>query len=197
MKKLTVEQANLVGKAFKEHGKLVAQVARKYAGKNVDKGDLESYLNEKFIEAVLRYDSTKGCTLGAYLNSRLGQHALNFIKSAYAQQRQATTPFSRFEEVNGEGEGEEGGLDHLDILKDTETDTAEQAVKNEAVSTAIKALCEGATELQKRIMDVYLKAEVKPTYTQVGKAVGVHHETVKRELKKLAKLTNFDVSILD
>lgn len=194
MEKLTVAQAELVGKAFEEHGGLVAQVARKFAGKNAEQGDLESYLNEKFMEAVLRFDAEKGGSLGAYINTRLRQHALNYLKSAYNQHRTDVTPFSAM--VKEGEDGEEGSEDHLTALKDETINIAEDLVKGDAVGNTLATLFEHATDLQKRIMQVYMQEKVKPSYTQVGKAVGVHHETVKRELKKLAKITTFDVTVL-
>lgn len=192
MNALTVEQSNMVGNAFMEHGSLVTQVARKYKGKNAEVGDLESYLNEKFIEAVLRFDPSKG-VMGAYINKRLSQHAINYINSSYNQYRTETTPFSTIEGANGEGE--EGDIDAMDLLKD-EVDIANEVVEKDETLTILGQLFADATDLQKSIMQVYLKAEVKPSFTQIGKAVGVHHETVKRELKKLRNKVDFDFTSL-
>lgn len=192
MERLTETQSLLIGEAFAEHGKLVTQVARKYSGKGsiAEFGDLESYLNEKFIEAVLRYDASKGCSLGAYLNTRLSQHALNYINSAYASYNSVSTPFSTFE-----AEDEDDGSFSPYVIAD-DYDLQAEVVKGSEVSDTLAVLFKNATDLQKRIMCAYLKADVKPTYTQVGKAVGVHHETVRRELSKLAKITDFDITVL-
>jgi predicted ArsR family transcriptional regulator len=72
----------------------------------------------------------------------------------------------------------------------------ETAIKQMEVKRAVSEMLANATDLQRRIMEVYMKAEVKPSFTQIGKALGVHHETVKRELAKLAKTTAFDASLL-
>lgn len=192
MEKLTEQQSLLVGDAFVEHGKLVTQIARKYSsrGSIAEFGDLESYLNEKFIEAVLRYDASRGCSLGAYLNTRLNQHALNYINSAYAGYNSVSTPFSTFEASD-----EDDGSFSPYVISD-DYDLQADVIKGNEVKETIAVLFKNANDLQKRIMCAYLATDVKPTYTQIGKVVGVHHETVRRELAKLAKLTDFDINVL-
>lgn len=195
-KETVTNNHDMIAKAFCEHGKLVKQIARKYAGtqgSRIELGDIESYLNEMFMEACLRYDETKG-SLGAYLNARLNQHARNFIKTSYHKSTLAHDTFSAID-----GGNEEDGEDTPTFEETKLTDGVyleDTAIKQMEVKRAVSEMLANATDLQRRIMEVYMKAEVKPSFTQIGKALGVHHETVKRELAKLAKTTAFDASLL-
>lgn len=196
MEKLTVQQAELVGEAFEKHGYLIKQVVRKFTSNKesrLDAGDLESYLNEKFIESVLRFDASKSNNLGAFLNVRLTQHALNFINTGYAQHNAVSELFSVIY-AKAQDISDDGDVEPFEVTDDF--DLEGDVVKRQEIKRVLGVLFAKATDVQRRIMEYYLKAEGKVSYTQVGKALGLHHETVKRELAKLARMADFDLSLL-
>lgn len=191
---LTAKQMDFVTDAFLEHGKLLKQVARKFANQMYEATDIESYLNERFTKIALSYDPTKTKKgLGAYLNAVLTRHAINYINSKEAGQSRVTKTFSA---LNEGGNGEDKPL--FEETKLTSGVYLETEVhRDKHVQETLDCLFANATDLQKDIMNAYLNAEGKASYTEIGKAVGKHHETVKRELAKLAKLANFDFSIME
>lgn len=196
MEKLTAKQAELVGNAFEKHGYLIKQVVRKFTSNKesrLDAGDLESYLNEKFIESVLRFNASKSNNLGAYLNVRLTQHALNFINTGYAKYNAVSEPFSAID-AKAQDTSDDGDVDPFEVTDDF--DLEGYVLKRQEIKRVLDKLFTKATDVQRRIMEYYLKAEGKVSYTQVGKALGLHHETVKRELAKLARMVDFDLSFL-
>lgn len=189
---LTQTQMDFVTEAYLEHGNLIKQIARKYAGKQFDATDIESYLNERFTKVALAFNPAKSNNLGGYLNKVLAQRADNFIKS---KEGKFNTRNKTFSALNEGGNGEDKPM--FEETKLTDGVYLETTVHRDAhVSEVLDCLFANATELQQRIMNAYLNAEGKASYTQIGKAVGVHHETVKRELKKIAKLADFDFTVL-
>lgn len=190
---LTAQQMDFVTDAYLEHGSLLKQIARKYAGKVHDATDIESYLNERFTKVVLAFNPAKSNNLGGYLNKVLSQRAENFINS---KEGKFATRNKAFSAINEGGNGEDKPL--FEETKLTDGVYLETTVhRDKHVSETLDCLFTNATEQQKDIMNAYLNAEGKASYTQIGKAVGLHHETVKRELKKLAKLANFDFTVLE
>lgn len=195
MENLTVKEQEFVTEAFLKHGSLVKQIARKFANgdSRLEATDIESYLTEKFITVALKYDPSKMSNLGAYLNSTLTRHAINYTKSAEATSTKVNTPFSTFD-------SDENGEDDAPSFEETRlTDGilfADDLERVEHITSTLDKLFAQATPLQADIMRAYLTIEGKASYTQIGKMVGKHHETVKRELKKLAQLTDFDFTVL-
>lgn len=190
---LTAKQMDFVTDAFLEHGKLIKQIARKFANKQFDTTDIESYLNERFTKIALSYDPTKSSNLGGYLNYWLTKRAENFLNSAEAGYAKVNRTFSA---LNEGGNGEDKPMfEETKLTNGIHLET--EIHRDKHITETLDCLFANATPLQQEIMNAYLNAEGKASYTEIGKVVGKHHETVKRELKKLAKLADFDFTILE
>lgn len=197
MNKLTVAEQNIVTEAYLKYNHVIKRIAVQYAngGKKYNISDVESYLNERFIGAVLKYDTTKHVNMEVYLQLVLTRHADNFTKSAQTLNTKKFTFFSGIEAtMQNNNDGDEGGIEGM-ISKDEALEVT--YYRNSHVTETLELLFAKATDLQKRIMQAYITFEGKPTLTQIGKLTGIHHQTVKRELAKLAKLVEFDLSVLD
>lgn len=152
--------------------------------------EFESTLCEEFYIKYAHFDPQKKDSFTAYMRVVLTQRALRMAS-------RKETEFYRKEELFvGQEDSSEDGDDvavELEIADDFDLEEY-VVIKSEHKTDAdklqlINALTKKSDSITQRIVTEYLRGEhTKPT--AIGKVVGVHHETVKRKIKQLARNFN-------
>ncbi len=154
--------------------------------------EFESTLCEEFYLKYAHFDPQKKDSFTAYMRVVLTQRAMRMAG-------RKETEFYRKEELFvGQEDSSEDGDDVAVELEIVDEFNLEEYVASKAEHKTdadkrqlINALSKNTDSVTKKIITEYLRSEnAKPT--AIGKAIGIHHQVVKRKVKKLAR--NFNES---
>lgn len=170
--------------AFQSFEKVLDATARKFSAEfKEDYSEVRSLINFEFWEAWKDYDDDIGCvSFETFVSRRLKFRVIDFFRS---KERQFFRGMNRLEGMPSAATfdipDEFDLLDNLINRSETRTDSDKRQL--------IDVLTENSDPLTTAIINEYL-SDLKANPRRIGRKLGVHHVTVTRRLKKLAK--NFD-----
>ncbi|WP_185819946.1 sigma-70 family RNA polymerase sigma factor [Salibacterium salarium] len=166
---------------------LVTSISSKFSRRgNIPYEDFESNLLEELWESIKHFDADKECSLKTWVNIRLRQRSIDMIRDSKEK-----TYYERFHHYSLYAETDEDtGLESL--LEEKES--AEQSViyKNKEADQRqlIDFLCDPDKVTDPTTTAIVAEFSQHDSITALGKALGIHHETIKRKLRRLSR--NFD-----
>ena len=165
--------------------RLVAHIAKKYQGTEVDMEDLISIGTVGLIKAVMSYDLDK--------NSKLGTYAARCIENEILMHFRARKKCSRevsiYEPIGTDKEGNEISL--LDIIESDQVDTAEQMQTSQDIKAMLVSFEQVLEEREKIIlmMRFGIMGQKELTQREIGEKLNISRSYISRiEKKALEKL---------
>lgn len=146
----------------------------------VPANDFDSELSEELWNAYKSFDSGKGCSLDTWVNTRLRQRACRYIKSRE----------TKFYRVTGKGSEDSEDTLISEFVEPTLTDGSVLEKKKEADQRQlIDFLLDRANDpVTTLIVTKYAELQNGTmSITALAKALGLHHELVKRKLRALSR----------
>ncbi|WP_068616504.1 sigma factor [Paenibacillus tuaregi] len=155
----------------------------------VPREEFISCLNEELWRAFQTFDESKGCSLNGWVNRLLEQAAIRLIKS-----KEGSYHRNVFNLIDAD-KSEERGNSAPTLEPCTEPEFVEERVfqrmrKKEAdqrqlIDFLIHSGPPDATTTA--IVEAFKTAPASASDTAIAKSIGIHHETVKRKLRKLSR----------
>ena len=165
--------------------RLVAHIAKKYQGTEVDMEDLISIGTVGLIKAVMSYDLDK--------NSKLGTYAARCIENEILMHFRARKKCSRevsiYEPIGTDKEGNEISL--LDIIESDQVDTADQMQMSQDIKAMLISFEQVLEEREKIIlmMRFGILGQKELTQREIGEKLNISRSYISRiEKKALEKL---------
>ena len=165
--------------------RLVAHIAKKYQGTEVDMEDLISIGTVGLIKAVMSYDLDK--------NSKLGTYAARCIENEILMHFRARKKCSRevsiYEPIGTDKEGNEISL--LDIIESEQVDTADQMQTSQDIKAMLISFEQVLDEREKIIlmMRFGILGQKELTQREIGEKLNISRSYISRiEKKALEKL---------
>ncbi|MBX6360519.1 MAG: sigma-70 family RNA polymerase sigma factor [Acidobacterium ailaaui] len=170
--------------AFQSFEKVLDATARKFSADfKEDYSEVRSLVNFEFWEAWKDYDDNVGCvSFETFVSRRLKFRVIDFFRS---KERQFFRGLDRLEGMPSAATFDIP--DKFDLLDDliNRFESRTDDDKRQLINILIK----DSDSLTTAIVNEYLN-DSKANPRKIGRKLGVHHVTVTRRLKKLAK--NFD-----
>ena len=165
--------------------RLVAHIAKKYQGTEVDMEDLISIGTVGLIKAVMSYDLDK--------NSKLGTYAARCIENEILMHFRARKKCSRevsiYEPIGTDKEGNEISL--LDIIESEQIDTADRMQTSQDIKAMLVSFEQVLEEREKIIlmMRFGILGQKELTQREIGEKLNISRSYISRiEKKALEKL---------
>ena len=165
--------------------RLVAHIAKKYQGAEVDMEDLISIGTVGLIKAVMSYDLDK--------NSKLGTYAARCIENEILMHFRARKKCSRevsiYEPIGTDKEGNEISL--LDIIESDQVDTADQMQTSQDIKAMLVSFEQVLEEREKIILRMRfgILGQKELTQREIGEKLNISRSYISRiEKKALEKL---------
>ena len=165
--------------------RLVAHIAKKYQGAEVDMEDLISIGTVGLIKAVMSYDLDK--------NSKLGTYAARCIENEilmhFRERKKCSREVSIYEPIGTDKEGNEISL--LDIIESDQVDTAEQMQTSQDIKAMLVSFEQVLEEREKIIlmMRFGIMGQKELTQREIGEKLNISRSYISRiEKKALEKL---------
>ena len=165
--------------------RLVAHIAKKYQGTEVDMEDLISIGTVGLIKAVMSYDLDK--------NSKLGTYAARCIENEILMHFRARKKCSRevsiYEPIGTDKEGNEISL--LDIIESDQVDTADQMQTSQDIKAMLVSFEQVLEEREKIILRMRfgILGQKELTQREIGEKLNISRSYISRiEKKALEKL---------
>lgn len=164
---------------------ILENIAKRYSvATGVPLDELKSSLSEEFYLKYKSFDSKRRNNFQAYMRVVLTQRAQREVERREGKFYKNVTTASQMVEDDDEA-------DFFEMIPD-EFDLEEYIISREEIKTdadkrqLINALTENSDPVTKRIVtEVLSGTEARPT--AIGRALGIHHQTVIRKLKYLSK----------
>lgn len=165
--------------------RLVAHIAKKYQGTEVEMEDLISIGTVGLIKAIMSYDKDKKSKLGTYAARCIENEILMYFRTRKKQSREV----SIYEPIGTDKEGNEINL--LDIIETEQIDTAEQLQTLQDVKSVQEYIDTVLEEREKEIilMRFGLRGQKELTQREIGEKLDISRSYISRiEKKALQKL---------
>ena len=165
--------------------RLVAHIAKKYQGTEVEMEDLISIGTVGLIKAILSYDKDKKSKLGTYAARCIENEILMHFRA----RKKCSREVSIYEPIGTDKEGNEINL--LDIIETEQIDTVEQLQTREDVKALQKYIDIVLEEREKEIllMRFGLRGQKELTQREIGEKLNISRSYISRiEKKALQKL---------
>ena len=165
--------------------RLVAHIAKKYQGTEVEMEDLISIGTVGLIKAIMSYDKDKKSKLGTYAARCIENEILMYFRTRKKQSREV----SIYEPIGTDKEGNEINL--LDIIETEQIDTAEQLQTLQDVKAVQEYIDTVLEEREKEIilMRFGLRGQKELTQREIGEKLDISRSYISRiEKKALQKL---------
>ena len=165
--------------------RLVAHIAKKYQGTEVDMEDLISIGTVGLIKAVMSYDLDKNSKLGTYAARCIENEILMHFRARKKQSREV----SIYEPIGTDKEGNEISL--LDIIESDQVDTAEQMQTCQDIKAMLASFDQVLDDREKEIlmMRFGIRGYKELTQREIGEKLNISRSYISRiEKKALEKL---------
>ena len=165
--------------------RLVAHVAKKYAGAGEDMEDLISIGTIGLIKAISTFRQEKGNRLGTYAAKCIDNELLMMFRA----RKKSTREISLYEPIGTDKEGNEINL--LDVCEQEQVDIVENMDNLEKISKLSILIDTVLDDREKEIIQLRygLGGEKEMTQREIGKMQGISRSYVSRiEKKALEKL---------
>lgn len=168
--------------------RLVAHVAKRYAGSEEDSEDLISIGTIGLIKAVLSFDSEYGSRFATYAIRCIDNEMLMYFRS----RKKTRGEVSMFEPIGTDKEGNQIQL--ADILECEEVDVTEEMEKNRLIQKMILHLREQLDDREYAILTMRygVNGQKERTQREIAKQLQISRSYVSRiEKKALEKMRKF------
>ncbi|MGN0427988.1 MAG: RNA polymerase sporulation sigma factor SigK [Agathobacter sp.] len=168
--------------------RLVAHVAKRYAGSEEDPQDLLSIGTIGLIKAVLSFDSEYGSRFATYAIRCIDNEMLMYFRS----KKKTRGEVSMFEPIGTDKEGNQIQL--ADILECEEIDVTEELEKNYLIQKMTKHLKEQLDDREYAILTMRygVNGQKEKTQREIAKSLHISRSYVSRiEKKALEKMRKF------
>lgn len=165
--------------------RLVAHIAKKYQGTEVDMEDLISIGTVGLIKAVMSYDTDKNSKLGTYAARCIENEILMHFRA----RKKCSKEVSIYEPIGTDKEGNEISL--LDIIESDQVDTADQMQISEDIQKMLKLIDLVLEDREKEILTMRfgLGGQKELTQREIGEKLNISRSYISRiEKKALEKL---------
>ena len=165
--------------------RLVAHIAKKYQGTEVDMEDLISIGTVGLIKAIMSYDLDKNSKLGTYAARCIENEILMHFRS----RKKCSREVSIYEPIGTDREGNEINL--LDIIESDQIDTADQMQLHQDLKDMLSYIDVVLDDREKEIIGMRFGLWGQKEYTQqeIGKKLNISRSYISRiEKKALQKL---------
>jgi RNA polymerase sigma factor (sigma-70 family) len=169
---------NLVYESFKN---IISKIANeKTIGTDFPKTEMISALNKDFWKLSLKFNENKSENFGSFIKATLRKRAIDLIKCSNG------TYYRRVKSILDESREEEDDDENAPTFEVIdESENVEQKVMEADQRQLIDFLLSKANARTTAIVKAFLDGE---PITAIAKSLGInHHETVHREIRKLAK----------
>ena len=165
--------------------RLVAHVAKKYQGTDVEMEDLISIGTVGLIKAIMSYNKDKNSKLGTYAARCIENEILMYFRA----RKKCSREVSIYEPIGTDREGNEINL--LDIIETDQMDTVEQMQMRQEIKDMQKYIDIVLDEREKEIlcMRFGLRGQKELTQREIGEKLNISRSYISRiEKKALQKL---------
>ena len=165
--------------------RLVAHIAKKYQGTEVEMEDLISIGTVGLIKAVMSFDKDKKSKLGTYAARCIENEILMHFRA----RKKCSKEVSIYEPIGTDKEGNEISL--LDIIETEQTDTVEQMQMQQDIRDLLNYIDVVLEEREKEIllMRFGLRGQKELTQREIGEKLEISRSYISRiEKKALEKL---------
>lgn len=165
--------------------RLVAHIAKKYQGTEVEMDDLISIGTVGLIKAVMSFDKDKKSKLGTYAARCIENEILMHFRA----RKKCSKEVSIYEPIGTDKEGNEISL--LDIIETEQTDTVEQMQIQQDIRDLLNYIDVVLEEREKEIllMRFGLRGQKELTQREIGEKLEISRSYISRiEKKALEKL---------
>lgn len=165
--------------------RLVAHIAKKYQGTEVEMDDLISIGTVGLIKAVMSFDKDKKSKLGTYAARCIENEILMHFRA----RKKCSKEVSIYEPIGTDKEGNEISL--LDIIETEQTDTVEQMQMQQDIRDLLNYIDVVLEEREKEIllMRFGLRGQKELTQREIGEKLEISRSYISRiEKKALEKL---------
>ena len=172
-----------------EHNlRLVAHIAKKYAGPRRDQDDLISIGTIGLIKAVITFDPEKGNRLAAYASRCVENEVLMYLRA----RKKCSHEISLYEPIGTDREGNEVNL--YDIIESTETDIPERIHLKDNIQKLYEKLENELSSREKLVLKMRYGLYQGEEYTQreIAAQLGISRSYVSRiEKSAIGKLRQY------
>ena len=165
--------------------RLVAHIAKKYQGTEVDMEDLISIGTVGLIKAVMSYDTDKNSKLGTYAARCIENEILMHFRA----RKKCSKEVSIYEPIGTDKEGNEISL--LDIIESDQVDTADRMQMSQDIQKMLKFIDLVLEDREKEILTMRfgLGGQKELTQREIGEKLNISRSYISRiEKKALEKL---------
>ena len=165
--------------------RLVAHIAKKYQGTEVEMEDLISIGTVGLIKAIMSYDKDKKSKLGTYAARCIENEILMHFRA----RKKCSREVSIYEPIGTDKEGNEINL--LDIIETEQIDTVEQMQMQQDIKVLQEYIDLVLEEREKEIllMRFGLRGQKELTQREIGEKLNISRSYISRiEKKALQKL---------
>ena len=165
--------------------RLVAHIAKKYQGTEVEMEDLISIGTVGLIKAIMSYNKDKNSKLGTYAARCIENEILMYFRA----RKKCSREVSIYEPIGTDKEGNEINL--LDIIETEQTDTADQIQMQQDIMDLLSYIDVVLDEREKEIilMRFGLRGQKELTQREIGEKLDISRSYISRiEKKALEKL---------
>lgn len=165
--------------------RLVAHIAKKYQGTEVEMEDLISIGTVGLIKAIMSYNKDKNSKLGTYAARCIENEILMYFRA----RKKCSREVSIYEPIGTDKEGNEINL--LDIIETEQTDTVEQMQAQQDIKDLLSYIDVVLDEREKEIllMRFGLRGQKELTQREIGEKLDISRSYISRiEKKALQKL---------
>ena len=165
--------------------RLVAHIAKKYQGTEVDMEDLISIGTVGLIKAVMSYDLDKNSKLGTYAARCIENEILMHFRA----RKKCSKEVSIYEPIGTDKEGNEISL--LDIIESDQVDTADRMQMSQDIQKMLKFIDLVLEDREKEILTMRfgLGGQKELTQREIGEKLNISRSYISRiEKKALEKL---------
>ena len=165
--------------------RLVAHIAKKYQGTEVEMEDLISIGTVGLIKAIMSYNNDKNSKLGTYAARCIENEILMYFRA----RKKCSREVSIYEPIGTDKEGNEINL--LDIIETEQTDTADQIQMQQDIMDLLSYIDVVLDEREKEIilMRFGLRGQKELTQREIGEKLDISRSYISRiEKKALEKL---------
>lgn len=165
---------------FKEFEGVIRNISYSYSTRyKIPRDELISSLNLELWEAYKKYNKEAGTTFNTFANMLLNRKAIDIVRGKHGgYARRVLT-----ELIIKDDDGEEQSI--LDQLEDITSSFEEEIIKKEDQRQLILYLV-GQDKTDPVTTAIVTNFGKHDSIRALGKALGIHHETVKRKLRKLS-----------
>ncbi|MEK5298676.1 hypothetical protein [Bacillus sp. FSL R5-0659] len=185
----STKDPQLFNQVFEHFQYLIKGVASKYTRNcRLLFDDMVSVLNERLWFCIDNFDSSRSIDIEGHLKVQLFRCAIDFTRGKQMTYVSRRIPVGTTSEENAATfESDE----HFNLEEYVISHTFGETKTDHDKRQLIKALTENTDSITRAIVTEHLASE-RPTYSSIGKKVGVHYKKVERVIKGLAE--NYDAS---